>query len=200
MSIPTDRDPEFSNPYQAPKVGIAPGKAFLDSTPDFRVDRNLLVVRKGAIFPDRCVRCNAPAEGYRLRRNLSWHHPLIYLVLLANLLIYVIVALAVRKTAQFDIPICRVHRAKRRNAILIAWGLVLASFPLGIGLGQVLPDDMVGLAFLAGFGLFLGGAIYGTAAAPPVVPAKIDSYDAWLKRVCPEFLMGLPEYEAPPRG
>lgn len=200
MNVPGSRQPISFNPFEAPRTSAGSGAVVPGSADDFQRDGKLLVVRKGAIFPDRCVRCNAPAEGYRLRRNLFYHNRLIYLILLFNLIVYVIVALIVRKTAQFEIPLCPVHRAKRRNTILIAWGIVLASVPIGIALGQVLPNENVALAFLIGFLLFLGGAIYGAAAAPPVVPARIDDYHAWLKRVCPEWMEGLPEYRRPPGG
>lgn len=192
--------PEPYNPYTAPTTVVNPVTAFLASAGDFLRDGKLLVVRKGATFPDRCVRCNAPAEGYRLRRNLSWHHPLIYLILLANLLIYIIVALVVRKTAKLEVPLCPEHRASRRNVLLMAWGLVLASVPVGIALGQALPDAQLWVAFVVGFGLFLAGAFYGAIAAPPVVATRIDDYFVWLKRVCPEWMAGLPEYQRPSGG
>src|ERR1035438_9056155 len=38
-----------------------------------------LVTRSETPFPDRCVKCNAPANGFRLKRVLYWHHPAYYL-------------------------------------------------------------------------------------------------------------------------
>ncbi len=84
-----------------------------------------LVVELGAVFPDRCLKCNAPAEGFKKRFNVSWHHPALYLLVLLGLLIYVIVALVVRKTARLDIPLCPRHRALRRNLMLAGVGCVL---------------------------------------------------------------------------
>ena len=52
----------------------------------------VLVMHKRAVLPDRCVKSNQPAEGRRLRRNLYWHHPAIYLTILISLLIYIICA------------------------------------------------------------------------------------------------------------
>src|SRR5438045_334031 len=40
-------------------------------------DGKTLVMMKEAFLPDRCVKCNGPANGYRLRRRLSWHEPII---------------------------------------------------------------------------------------------------------------------------
>ena len=58
------------NPYAAPL-----GKPFLDvdnaeAGEGVWRDGNLLVVQKGAALPDRCIRCNAPAEGRRLHRQV----------------------------------------------------------------------------------------------------------------------------------
>src|SRR6266446_5069294 len=72
-----------SNPYQAPQAVLTPQ---IVPGGDVWQDRGLLVIRKGAVLPDRCVKCNAPAEGYRLKRNLAWHQPAIYLTILAGIL------------------------------------------------------------------------------------------------------------------
>lgn len=43
---------------------------------------NMLVVQSGAVLPDRCIRCNAPAEGLRLRRQFYADAGALYLLLL----------------------------------------------------------------------------------------------------------------------
>ena len=80
---------------------------------------------------------NAPAEGYTKKFNLSWHHPALYLIVLAGVLIYVIVALIVRKTARVNIPLCPAHRAKRRNIILTGLGVFPYNAPGRTGLARV---------------------------------------------------------------
>jgi hypothetical protein len=62
-----------------------------------------LVTRSETPFPDRCVKCNAPANGFRLKRVLYWSHPAYLLLLLCNLLILLIVYLIVRKKAVLHI-------------------------------------------------------------------------------------------------
>ena len=42
-------------------------------------DQSTLVMTKDATLPDYCVKCDAPANGFRLKRNLSWHEPALYL-------------------------------------------------------------------------------------------------------------------------
>ena len=36
-------------------------------------DGKIIVMSHDASFPDRCVKCNQPAAGYRLKRKLTWH-------------------------------------------------------------------------------------------------------------------------------
>ena len=55
-----------------------------------------LVTRTETVFPDRCIKCNAPANGFRLKRTLYWQHPAYYFLLLCNLLVLLIVILIVR--------------------------------------------------------------------------------------------------------
>src|SRR5262249_31752161 len=87
--------------------------------------RRQLVLRPGTVVPDRCVKCNSPANGSRLRRRLYWHPPLVYLLILVNLLLYVIVALVIRKRAVIDIGICAVHRQRRIIIIALSWSSIL---------------------------------------------------------------------------
>lgn len=193
---PTDSplfDPDF-NPYQAPKTksSLAP----LPPGAGLWREGNLLVMRKDAELPDRCVRCNAPADGYRLKRNLSWHHPAFYLIVLFNLLIYVIVALIVRKTAKIYVGLCEEHRRKRTRTILTAWffsllGIALIVAAIAYSGPQASPS--LGILALVGLLMWLGFMIWGAATAPPVAPVKIDHQFVWLKKVSPLFLDTLPE-------
>jgi len=43
---------------------------------------SLLVMHRNARLPDRCVKTNSAENVRRLKRNLSWHHPGLYLWLL----------------------------------------------------------------------------------------------------------------------
>ena len=148
----------------------------------------VLVIEKGASLPDRCVKCNAPANGYRLRRKLTWHHPALALLVLVSALIYVIVAMVVRKSAEVDIGLCATHVAKRKTAILIAWGLGLGGL-LGLFAG-VAADE--GLVIAVGVLTSLVGIIWGIVGARVVFPKKIDDHYVWLKGVTPSYLGDLP--------
>jgi hypothetical protein len=155
----------------------------------WRMNKQLVTISE-APFPDRCVKCNAPANGYRLKRALSWHHPGFYFFLLCNLLIYAIVALSVRKKALLHIGLCEQHRAKRKQTILISVIGTLAGVAMGFAGGAF---DSGWLIFL-GFLMFFGFLIYGLLKAQVVSAAKITKENVWLKGVHQDFMTGLPEW------
>lgn len=151
--------------------------------------KSILVMTKEALLPNRCVKCNAPADQ-QLKRKLTWHHPALYLLVIASVLIYIVVALVVRKTATVNVGLCEEHLNSRRRNVLITWAL---------GLGAVLSfvaaallNDMTFVALA--FGLIFGCAIYGTVTLRVVVPSKIDNYFVWLKGVDGNFLQQFPEW------
>src|SRR3954464_15581653 len=53
-------------------------------------DGPILVMHKIAPLPDYCIKCNSPANGLRIRRKLSWHHPALYILVFGAALFYVI--------------------------------------------------------------------------------------------------------------
>lgn len=63
---------------------------------------------ENAPLPPVCAKCGSPAET-GVVKNLSWFPRWIYLLLLVNLIIFAIVALAMRKQARVPIPLCRRH-------------------------------------------------------------------------------------------
>ena len=63
---------------------------------------NCLVVARGAAFPRRCVKCNEPSEEPHKLRKVYWHHPAVYLLLLGYAILYIIVALIVRRTMEVN--------------------------------------------------------------------------------------------------
>jgi hypothetical protein len=145
-----------------------------------------VVRRPDAELPDRCVRCNQPAEGYRLQRKLYWHHPAVYLVIVFSPLIYVILALIMRKTTTVRVGLCPAHRKRRRNGMLIGWIGVLVSITVcTAGISSDTPEVIFG-----GIGLFLIFPIVGIAMAQVIAPKRMDQYFAWL-RVGKPFLESL---------
>jgi len=162
-------------------------------------DGKLLVMRKTAELPDRCVKTNAPAESW-LKRSLSWHPPLIYLTALAGLLLYVIVALIVRHTATIYVGLSRAAVRRRWTAILLGWLLALAFFGLFcMGIAFLSPQNRQWehLALWCIFGGMLGGLITVAVCnhiASCVSPAKITERYVWLKGGHRDYLAELPEW------
>ena len=148
-----------------------------------------LFTRSETPFPDRCVKCNAPANGFRLKRVLYWHHPAYYLLLLCNLLILLIVVLIVRKKAVLHIGLCETHRQQRTIAIIACSIGMLGGIALIIG-GAVVNS---GWLALAGGVIFLAGAIWGIVKGRTIAATKIDKDSVWVSGVCREFLDELPE-------
>ncbi len=157
-------------------------------------DANTLVMKKDAELPDRCVKSNLPAETH-LPRDLTWHPVWVYLLVLLSPLIYIIVALLIRKKAKISIGLTDACAAKRRNAILIAWLLALAGLGVIIGGFATLTGDATVITTLAGIVVMIVGANWGMRGSSMVSVSKIDDEYVWLKGVCPEYLDELPEWE-----
>ena len=170
--------------FQRIKEGVKPAGVLV-----WRSKKDL-VVSHGAEMPDRCVRCNAPAQGRRLKRRLYWHHPAIYLLILCSLLIYIIVALVVRKRAEVEIGLCQQHLVKRKRDIALSWALAI----LGVALivGSISFEN--GWAGLAGGIVLLGALIYAAVATPIVSAKRIDKDHLWMRGACREFLESFPEW------
>lgn len=180
----------FENPYQAPQTDTPFQAEFADG--GLWQSGKLLIMRKDAQLPDRCVKSNVPTTR-RLKRSLIWHHPAVYLALLANLLIYVILALCLQKKATIHVGLSDKWFWKRRRAILIGWGSVLLSIGLFIvSVANIDRNGAFGWLIFASVILFLGGTIYGLVASRMVVATRIDDAYVWLKGVNREFLAELP--------
>src|SRR5688572_2947188 len=89
-------------------------------------DGDVLVVQKGASLPGRCVRCNADTRGTTLKQDYQWHHPALYILVVFGVLLYVIVAMSVRKTTTLQIGVCPNHVSSRKKGVLGSWALAIA--------------------------------------------------------------------------
>jgi hypothetical protein len=151
-------------------------------------DGNVIVAFNGAVFPPRCVKCNAQAEPARaLRKEYYWHHPAIFFTVLAGVLLYAILAVVIRKKGTVTFCLCDLHRAKRRNGILLGWILI----PGGIALMIASAVYQNGWITLVGALVFIAGVI-AAMRAQPLKPKKIDDHYLWLKGGGPAFLAELP--------
>jgi hypothetical protein len=160
-------------------------------------DGMMLVTTTNAVLPDVCVKCNAPANGYKLRRQMAWHESWLYALILAGVVVYAVVAMVMQKKATIHLGLCPVHRAKRTRTILIAWGIALLALAVGIGGAMLVYEnrstrDFTGLAVVAGIVLLIVAAVVGSIGARVLKPSRIDDHFAWFKGVHPDFLSMFP--------
>jgi hypothetical protein len=151
---------------------------------------NVLVASKnGSSFPDRCFKCNASTNGRLIKRTLYWYPPWVIIVLLASVLIGLIVAMIVRKTAVVEIGVCELHRKKRIRNILIGSGLmVLCVILLVVSIAKEL-----GIVAILSLIAFIAGIVFFVLARFVSVQ-KIDDNYVWIKGVCQPYLSTLPEW------
>ena len=185
------------NPYSAPKTKIAHGPHAGDEE-GIWCDDELLIMTKNAELPDRCLKCNLPADCWKIERKLRWHKPFWYLLVLLNLFLYVLVAMLVHKTAKLRIPLCERHRRRRRLRIVSAWRLVLAgvvTILVAIIVLSSSPDTGIAVPVICSGGvLLLVGMIMGIVGSEVATVQKIDERFVWLTKVAPEFLAELPPW------
>jgi hypothetical protein len=169
--------------FQKIREGLTPGLQIWKSG-------KFLVLRKDAALPPRCVKCNAPQHGNRIKRKLFWHPPWIYVLIPAGLLVYAIVATIIGKRAIVDVPLCVEHRRLRWRDLLITWVIILSC--LGAFAYAIVASS--GWFALVGLLLLFAAAIYGSIRTTIVTPKRIDDHFAWLKGVGPEYLAPFPEF------
>jgi hypothetical protein len=182
------------NPYavystSAPPIAVQPTGGIFHKG-------DLLVVHKQAVLPDRCVKSNEPTSE-RLKRKLMWHHPALYFLILINLLVYALVALIVRKSATFDIPLAPRYKAARIKWMVIAWSMIfvsLALFILGIAMSEQNPNALSTICMIQfPFAIFTA-AVMGIFGCRVVYAKKIDDQYAWIGGTCAEFRNSFPEW------
>ncbi len=147
--------------------------------------------RQAAILPPLCVKCGAPADGKPVEKTFYWHHPALFLLILAGLLIYAIVALVVRKSIRVRVPLCALHAQRRSTAITLAWVLPV----IGVADAFILPGfgvdgGWVGMTTLL---LLLAGLIIWAVISNPIRVKSIDQYCGVFSGFCETFLQQFPE-------
>ena len=181
-------DPAHEGGPQSPGAPIGGGQ-YSQATGGVWRQGSVLVFQKYANLPDRCLKCNAPAQGVRLTKTLAWHHPALYLLIFGGLLTYLVVAFLIRKTANVSLGLCEHHMRQRRTILILNWSLFAAgllAFVLAIA-------QESGMLALAGVVLVLAGATAGTILNRYVNLKRIDDSYVWLRGVSPDYLAELPQ-------
>lgn len=170
----------------------APPKAVVEDRGDgagMWREGKLLVLRKDAHFPDRCIKCNAPSVAPKRRYRLTWHSPWLYLLLFLAILLYAIVASIVQKRAVVHVGLCERHQKRVLWGRLIGWG-GLALELLLVGTAIATTDAGYGVAALF---VLLPWAIASIVVNRLVLAQRIDDQVVRLKGCGPEFLRSLPD-------
>jgi len=153
-----------------------------------------LVMAKGAPLPQRCAKCNQAATLAPIKRTLYWHASWVYVFILINIIVYAIIAMAVRKKAPIGVYLCAEHRKNRWLYIGVSWLMILMAVGLFIGALNVNNGAIAGLS---AFCLLVTGAVLGVWKGTLVRAKKIDDRFAWVNGFGPAFLSTLPEWHGP---
>lgn len=186
------------NPFASPASDLAPSQVPYAAPAAPRANawqsQGLLIVTVESRITERCVKCNEPSST-TVKKTFYWHHPAVYLSVLISILIYIILALVLRKSMTLEFGLCSECAAKRSRNIWIGVGLMLfgvASFIFGIAM-----IDHGGLAHLGiwpGLLAFLVGAIVMNSASYVLAAKEIDERFAKLKKAGSRFLDSLPHW------
>lgn len=153
---------------------------------------SLLVLRRGARLPARCLRCNRTATE-RLRKSFWWFPEAIVWVARYSFGLALPLAVLFLQTAEVTLPLCTIHHRSRKVALWTGWLLVAGGVVvLAVCVFLNIPIDKlywltVGpiMGVIGMFPIFIAIGI--------VVPNKIDREHVWLRKVCREYLDLLPE-------
>ena len=146
-----------------------------------------IVMNRDVDLPDRCVKCNNPAGGYRLKRKLSWHTPWIYALLISPV-IYIIVAMVVSKRATIEIGLCPAHRQRRSMWIMIAWAC------FGVGVGCFFLVGKFPIFALFGAILVLAALIISVTVPKVIQAQKTDDKQVWFRGAGNNYLDTFPHF------
>ena len=144
-------------------------------------------------LPARCAKCNKAVSNKPVKRTLYWHVPWVYFLILISVLIYIIVALIIRKKAVVLVPECDEHRQRRYLVIAVSWLMVF----VGIGCFFYAMNPNHGTWALAGVVLVIAGIVAGLWKGVLVSAKKIDDRFVHVRGFCRDYLEGLPEWTGP---
>jgi uncharacterized membrane protein YhaH (DUF805 family) len=186
------------NPYSAPQSSVQIPAASGNGQGIWR-DGKRLVVHKQAVLPPICVKTNEPSER-TIKRKFYWHHPAVYLAILLNVLIYIVLALIIRKRHDLEVPLSEATAGKRRTRIVISWVLALGAVALFIascawmlqpGNQEVAGYGAIGL--IAAAVILIIGSLIGSRASSILSPKRMTESATWFTGAHWEYLERLPQ-------
>lgn len=151
-------------------------------------EHSTLIMTPDASLPDFCVKCDSPANGFRLKRRMSWHPPVLYLLFFLAWILYLVVALIVRKQATVYLGLCQKHFQRRQQLLVVGWilfGVGLVSPVLGFSM------DYPAIALL-GIMLLFFSIVWLALVTRVVNVQKIDDRFVWLTGLDKNYLARFP--------
>jgi hypothetical protein len=184
-------------------------------------DGRKLVFHENAELPDLCIKCNAPAQGVRVKRKVEWAHPGLGLIAPAGyavhfpvygFLAFLLVARIFRKKALVSLGYCLFHFVRRRKWVIAstvgriasAVLLIVAFIPAvarafrEIGNLETMRwgyGDFQGPALVGGLIAFAAFVICALAADASARVNKIQDHCIWLAGVNEDYLAQFPALE-----
>jgi hypothetical protein len=150
-------------------------------------DGSLLVMTKETILPNRCVKCNAPANKL-LSRTVEWYPRYVIIFFLLIRIVGLILYFCLRKRVTVYIGLCEDHVNKRRFGILAGCVMMLIGLA---GFFGALVNESFGLGVLLLL-IFLAGIITMVTVWRTITATKIQEPYVWVKGVSKDFLNTLP--------
>ncbi len=133
---------------------------------------NRVVMARGSEFPDRCIKCNAAANGFRLKGSTLY-----------------VTGIAPSRIVWY-VGLCDHHRKRLRLGWIIFWSGLGASL---LFLGGAAAFDSSWCGLLALFSLF-GFGLTGAVMASTLRVAKVTREHLWLLGCKRAFLESLPDW------
>ena len=177
------------NPYQPPVSRLSEALS-AELGGDCWRDGKDLVVRPGCTLPARCIKCKEPAELPLRHARFYWHHPALYLVVFAGLVLYLVIALFVRRRTPVTLGLCARHLRRRRA------NLAVASVGVTLGLGVIamgVQRDVLPVTF-AGIALMLASLMFGIVGSRLLVVTRIGENYTRFRGAGADFLATLPAF------
>jgi len=162
-------------------------------------DHTLLKVRKDAILPERCLKCNVPVEGSPFSRRFTWASPLWGCIilsvspLLAGFVVFVVIYNILCWRGKITASLCPRHRTRAGLVMLCTWLTGLVGLLVLIAAANA-PTNLQPILILLGCVTIFGAVPAMIFAARVLVPARMDKQFIWLKRVGSKYLATFPDW------
>jgi hypothetical protein len=142
-------------------------------------------------LPPICMRCGNSATVYK-QKQFSWHPSWVIVLILVNIVVYIIVALALTKRLRLDAPLCQRHRNHWLGRGLVTWLSLLALICLiiasAIELPEIIGPGNLSLIFFGGLFAFVAWVIMAVILQQTSIrTVMITDEEIALVGVAPEF-------------